>query len=1024
MSMEESRLMNEKYLKIKDLFLQQSGLDCWREYRRSLAADADAIWDYVILTASNKEQAEAYRLQIADRRIRKLLPPRTKFAIVPDPEGKRVGSGGATLCALKYVAEQDGPDRQDHFSGRRILIMHSGGDSRRAPQYSACGKLFSPVPRELPDGRPSILFDELMISMAGMAGRIAEGVLVLSGDVLLLFNPLQIACQFRGAAAISVKAPVSTGTKHGVFLNDGSNHVGRFLHKQPADRLRGAGAVNGRQQVDLDTGTVLLDANLSNALYSLISTEGRVDNEKFNEFVNDTVRINFYGDFLYPLARQSTWEEYMEEAPEGAFCEELLQCRSKIWNALHTFEMSLISLSPAEFIHFGTSLELRELMTRHVNDYASLGWSRFAASYASGAGSPAAHTSLILADASAGGDSYIENSWIDCGTAVGEGSIVSGLRLSGVAVPDNVVLHGLPLHADQFVVRVYGVQDNPKETRGASFLGGKLRDFMERNHILPEELWEGEERSLWYARLYPVCADREEALRWALLVCQMARGRASREDVAAWKAQRRLSLYSSFNCADVHAILSWKRDLENRIAVKRFVAQIAAGVHYQQALTVFGDTGINREQYAILMELARDADFSTKIRIYYDLSRYLERTGGTFEGTHYGELENRCFSEIRRVISEDGKRRLPGVGNSVIAKDEARISLPVRVNWGGGWSDTPPYCHERGGTVLNAAVTLRGICPVRASIQRIDRLCVEFESGDIPASGAVWSAAEIQDCRNPYDFFALHKAALIAVGIVPNQGPCDLSEVLRRLGGGFRLSTQVVGIPKGSGLGISSILSGACIKAFFEFFGQTLTDDSLYSLVLCMEQIMFTGGGWQDQVGGIAPGIKLITTRPGIEQRIHIEPVVPEPSAMEELRERLALIYTGQRRLARNLLRDVMGGYIAGQRESLDALEQIQRIAVLMKFELEHGNIDRFAELLNKHWLLSQQLDQGSTNTCINQIFLACEDLIDGRFIAGAGGGGFLQVILKKNCTKAQLQARLHDVFQASGVEVWDAEFI
>lgn len=71
-------------------------------------------------------------------------------------------------------------------------MIHSGGDSKRVPQYSACGKLFSPVPRVLPNGKRSTLFDEFMISMSGVAARMNAGMLVCSGDVLLLFNPLQI----------------------------------------------------------------------------------------------------------------------------------------------------------------------------------------------------------------------------------------------------------------------------------------------------------------------------------------------------------------------------------------------------------------------------------------------------------------------------------------------------------------------------------------------------------------------------------------------------------------------------------------------------------------------------------------------------------------------------------------------------------------------------------------------------------------------------------------------------------------
>lgn len=143
-----------------------------------------------------------------------------------------------------------------------------------------------------------------------------------------------------------------------------------------------------------------------------------------------------------------------------------------------------------------------------------------------------------------------------------------------------------------------------------------------------------------------------------------------------------------------------------------------------------------------------------------------------------------------------------------------------------------------------------------------------------------------------------------------------------------------------------------------------------------------------------------------------------------ELNARFTLVYTGQRRLARNLLRDVVGRYISNAPDSLYALEEIQRIAVMMAFELERGHVDDFAKLLNRHWELSKTIDAGSTNTCIDQIFLAIDDLIDGRMICGAGGGGFLQVLLKRGVTREQLNARLHDTFQDCGVDVWDCTLV
>lgn len=223
--------MKTEYKKLKNLFLRQSCQDAWEDYARSLRKVNFPRWDYVILTSSNEEQARSFRSQIADRLEQGVLPGWTKYFVLPDPEGKRVGSGGATLNVLRFLSEEEG--LHGDFHNKRILVIHSGGDSKRVPQYSVCGKLFSPVPRELPDGRGSTLFDEFLISMAGVPARFKEGMLVLSGDVLLLFNPLQIDAQFRGAAAISMKSPIEVGVDHGVFLNDGNDHVKMFLHKQP-----------------------------------------------------------------------------------------------------------------------------------------------------------------------------------------------------------------------------------------------------------------------------------------------------------------------------------------------------------------------------------------------------------------------------------------------------------------------------------------------------------------------------------------------------------------------------------------------------------------------------------------------------------------------------------------------------------------------------------------------------------------------------------------------------------------------
>lgn len=1019
--------MNQR--KLKKLFLAQSYLDSWEEYQRSLRKQSYITWDYVILTASNEEQALAYRQQIDDRLAMGQLPESTTYMVLSDPDGKRVGSGGATFNVLRYIAEQDNEEQQDHFKGKRILVIHSGGDSKRVPQYSACGKLFSPVPRALPDGRSSTLFDEFIIAMTSLAGRFPDGMVVLSGDVLLLFNPLQIDLQYHGAAAISMKEPAEIGQNHGVFLNDGHDHVARCLQKQSVETLQAAGAVNDNGMVDIDTGAVVLDAELLNALFHLISTDGKVDDQKFAQFVNETARVSFYADFLYPLAGEATLEAFQKETPEGSFCTELTECRKQIWDALHTFSMKLICLSPAEFIHFGTTHELRDLVNEGVDDYEFLGWENHVLTNAPEQGDYAVNNSFVATDAVIGAGAYIEDSYIGSGAGVGSGSIVSGMCLEHVTLPSDMVFHTLVLPGERYVTRVYGVQDNPKGSLQADspWMGTTISRLMDTYDITQEDIW-GEEGKqpfyLWDAKLYTVESDRKSSVDSALKLCRIMLGEASEEEANQWLAKERLSLCSSFNQADVCAIVPWKRQIEDLVLVSCFTDRLMKGDYYEDALETFGDTGIKESQHRLLMEKAENAPFSEKIRIWYALSRYMRRNRQSFDGMKYDDLESLCFDEIQRVIYENGKEKIPSFEDFHIAEDEINVALPVRVNWGGGWTDTPPHCNEKGGVVLNAAIKLKGEYPIRVTIKRIDALEIQFESQDIGVSGVATTVSEIQDCHNPYDFFALHKAALIACGIIPIEGEHDLQMILKKLGGGFYLSTQVIGVPKGSGLGTSSILSGACVKAIFQFFGQQVSDDSLYDIVLCMEQIMSTGGGWQDQVGGVTPGVKMITTEPGIDQVIHVENVVLSDAVKEELQERFALIYTGQRRLARNLLRDVVGGYIGGRRESVEALDQMQRVAALMQFELERGNVDRFAKLLNEHWELSKKLDSGSTNTCIDQIFLACEDLVDGQFISGAGGGGFLQVILKKGVTRQQLHERLYSIFQDSGVDVWDTEFI
>lgn len=820
-------------------------------------------------------------------------------------------------------------------------------------------------------------------------------MMLLSGDVLLLFNPLQIDFNNDGAAAISFKESVETGKNHGVYVRGDTGNVKRCLQKKSAEILREAGAVNEMNCVDIDTGALIFSTEMMNSLYTLIATE-----KEYQKFVNEQTRLSLYVDFLYPLAEDSTLDDFYKEKPEGVFCPELTEARKCIWEVLRPYRMKLLRLAPAKFLHFGTTREILKLMHREITEYEGLEWKNQVGSSMKQAA--AGYNSILGAKASVGEACYLEVSRV-CGKAkLGNGCVLSYLELQDEIIPDHVVMHGLKLRDGKFMVRIFDVLDNPKENK----IFGMDLDLLESK--LEGNFWKSAEHSLWSAELYPVGDTMQEAVAGALNLYAILQEKGG--DFEAWKKASKGSLYSGFLEADADAVIAWNQRMEELVAME----EISSAIHSKiPAGQLRKQSSLTKVQQKWLEERLTKVDFGERMRLHYYL--------GVILGDE-NEIQ-KSLQEIRDEILSATIQGLTYNENAKIVKEVHTVKLPLRVNWGGGWSDTPPYCNENSGTVLNAAILLNGKKTVEVTLERIRELKIVFDSRDMDVYGEFDSIEPLQKTGNPFDPFALQKACLLVCGIIPKEG-YELSDVLKRLGGGFVIHSEVTDVPKGSGLGTSSILGAATVKAVFEFMGIRYTEDELYSCVLAMEQVMSTGGGWQDQVGGVTPGVKYITSLPGEKTAIKVMHVEIPFKAEKELEERFLLIYTGQRRLARNLLRDVIGRYIGNEPDSLDALEEIQKVAALMRFELERGNVDGFAELLDAHWELSKKIDAGSSNTLIEQIFSSIEDMIAGKMICGAGGGGFLQVILKKGFTKKEVEERLKQVFTDSMVRVADCRIL
>ena len=315
----------------------------------------------------------------------------------------------------------------------------------------------------------------------------------------------------------------------------------------------------------------------------------------------------------------------------------------------------------------------------------------------------AAHNAYVGSRAKIGKEAYLENCYILGNSEVGDGTVLSHVRIMDRKIPEQIVMHGIELTGGKKVIRIYGVPDNPKGKYPGevSFLGTTLNQFMTQNEVMKEELWKGEETYLWFADLYPVCDDWEDALDMAEIIYKMAHGTATEEEISRWRESERMSLYSSFNAADIEASCDQERFLENRILAKCFIRKLEQGMYYADALKIFGKRGISKEIFKLMIEDAEEAGFSLKIRIYHAVSCYMKKTRTIYDDLHYDALENDCFGTIQEAIYEEAEKKLPDSAGYRIVKDQVDIALPVRVNWGGGWTDTPPHCNEKGGVVLN-----------------------------------------------------------------------------------------------------------------------------------------------------------------------------------------------------------------------------------------------------------------------------------------------------------------------------------
>ncbi len=360
--------------------------------------------------------------------------------------------------------------------------------------------------------------------------------------------------------------------------------------------------------------------------------------------------------------------------------------------------------------------------------------------------------------------------------------------------------------------------------------------------------------------------------------------------------------------------------------------------------------------------------------------------------------KNPTYVQLRHTIIGEHMKNNPHTPVFRCVKDRVSIQLPVRVNLSGTWTDAMPYCTQNGGQVINAAVLVNGEKPIQVTVEKLEEKRIEFVSDDAVLRFDL-SADEHEDDLSDFN---LHAAALRSFGISEKTVLQD----------GFRLSTKVSGIDKGSGLGTSSILLAGCLQALAEITGTHCDSDCVLQAVFVAEQIMGTGGGWQDQAGGLFPGMKISTTQRGVRQIPQIRFLTLPCDLHTAISERMILIPTGQRHFGRFIVHDVADRYLSGEESSLHAFRNLLALNDAMLKSIENDDYTAFLSCINRHFDLLRQLSPMITNKSIEDLASAFRrDLADAVCVCGAGGGGYLLAFLKNGVSLADAQEYLTENF-------------
>lgn len=911
-----------------------------------------------------------YELEGVDRR---------EWFCTSDPEGVKLGSGGGTTWLLREW--QRSLNGTGEAPDEKRILLHAGGQSRRLPGYAPSGKILTPIP-VFRWARGQRLGQNLLSLQLPLYERIMERApqglrtLIASGDVYIRADRALQEIPEADVVCYGLWVDPLLATHHGVFVSERKRpEVLDFMLQKPSlETLEG---LSGSHLFLMDIGIWLLS---DRAVDLLMRRSQKREGSRCEEGSAADLRYyDLYSDFGLALGEHPRIEDL----------------------ELNGLSVAILPLPGGEFYHYGTSRELlsstvtlqnrvydqRQIMHRKVKPNPAIF---------------VQNAEVCVPLSAENEDLWIENSFIGASWRLGVRQIITGVPVNdwAVSVPDGVCVDVVPMGGGGRAVRPYGFEDVFKGDLSAEttcFLGRPFVAWLRERKLTMADL-AGHTDDLQAAELFPVVEDLDElgkVLRWMVSEPDLAEGRA------VWLRCRRISADAISAGADLRLLYAQREGFRKK-NWEALARNHEKSVFYQLDLAdvagEFHRLGLERPGV-----LPAEAPLMQRIH-----NRMLRAQIGKLGGGDSMGDESAAFGLLREGLLADLYERKSEPKLNVYSDQIVWGRSPVRVDLAGGWTDTPPYALFEGGNVVNMAIELNGQPPLQVYVKPCAERRIVLRSIDMGAMEVVSSFEELQDYGKVGSPFSIPKAALALAGFAPafSEGVyASLEERLEAFGTGIEI-TLLSAIPAGSGLGTSSILASTVLGSLSDFCGLMWDANEICRRTLALEQLLTTGGGWQDQYGGVLQGIKLLQTEAGFAQQPLVRWLPEHLFTLPEYRECHLLYYTGITRTAKGILAEIVRAMFLNSSVHLGLLEEMKGHALELAEAVQRNDFGTFGRLVGKSWMLNKALDCGTNPPAVEAIIDRVKEYTLGYKLPGAGGGGYLYMVAKD----PQAAARIREI--------------